>query len=161
MTTPVRFLLALSATAILAACASNSPAYGPEPAAAGSASTTATATASAGLTDDRAKELGRSYAEQLQAKNFDALWRRSSPEVQQRFGTLDRFRASIEAGMAEFGNEIHLVSDQVEPAKAGMAASKLYSRTAHYSKAGNTAIRLAIGLKDDGTLAGIEVGKAE
>ena len=161
MTTSIRFLLSLSATTLVAACSSNQPSYSPEPAASQAAPSAGAGSATAELTDARAKELGQSYAGQLQAKNYDALWRRSSPEAQQRFGTLERFRSSIESGMADFGTEIHLVGDQVEPAKAGMAANKLYTRTAHYSKAGNTAIILQIGLKNDGTIAGINVSREQ
>ena len=43
----------------------------------------------------------------------------------------------------------------------GMVANKLYFRISHYAKAGDSPVRLLIGLKNDGTIAGMQVSRAE
>ena len=170
MTFRPALLPTLLASAVLAGCASNTPASTPEPASATPAvaqpapATTAegtTAPPTAEISDERVMALGREYAALLHAGDFDKLWAKSAPEAQARFGTLDRFKAEGGSVMTNVGAEMGLVSERVEPARAGMLANKLYLRIGHYTKTGETPVRLVIGLKNDGTIAGVQVRPAE
>jgi hypothetical protein len=170
MTFRPALLPTLFASAVLAGCASNTPATTPEPAAATPAAaqpapaTTAPATAtpaSAELTDERTMALGREYAALLHAGEFAKLWEKSSPEAQARFGTVEKFTTEGQGVMTRVGSDMGMVSERVEPARAGMAANKLYIRIGHYATTGQTPVQLVIGLKNDGTIAGLQVRPAQ
>ena len=170
MTFRPALLPTLCASAVLAGCASNTPASTPEPAAATPAvaepapATTAPATSGAAtseLTDERTMALGREYAALLHAGDYEKLWEKSAPEAKERFGTLERFKTEGGSVMANVGAEMGMVSERVEPARQGMVANKLYLRIGHYAKTGQTPVRLVIGLKNDGTIAGLQVRPAE
>ena len=170
MTFRPALLPTLLASAVLAGCASNTPAAAPAPDAAtpavaqpapAAATPAPSAAATAELTDERVMTLGREYAAMLHAGEFDKLWEKSAPEAQQRFGTLERFRTEGGSVMTNVGSDMGMISERVEPARQGMLANKLYIRMGHYSKTGQTPVRLVIGLKNDGTIAGVQVRQAE
>ena len=153
------WILTASAAALVLACGGNSPAPGPEPE---QLQPTAEATATQEeLTDDRVIELARGYVELLQARDFERLWQHVSPEARQRIGSLDEFRSGSEAVLNRLGAEVGMISETVEPARAGMVADKLYFRVSHYAGAKEGPVRLLVGLKNDGSIAGFNVQRAE
>ena len=114
-----------------------------------------------GISDERVLELARGYADLLFAGDYEALWEHVSPEGKARFGTLEAFRSGGQGVMSRLGEEKLIVSENVEPATAGMIATKVYLRVSHYSGAEGSPVRLIIGLKDDGTIGGIAARPAQ
>ncbi|HEX2210732.1 MAG TPA: hypothetical protein VHG93_23825 [Longimicrobium sp.] len=147
-------LLVLSAAAFLAACAGTPPAGAPAPQPA-----VAVPAADAVLSDERAMELARGYVELLHARDYDGLWQHMAPEEKERFSA-DQFRSESERTVGSLGAEVAVVSEEVQPARAGMAADKLYVRVSRYAGAG-TPVRLRIALKNDGSIAGLQVRPAD
>jgi len=160
MTRTFRSLLALSAPAIMLACGGN-----PDPATPAPASAPATqppaAAAEQGLTDERVYELGRGYMDMIHAGEFDRLWERVSPAGKEAFGSFEAFRAEGANIVNELGAEILTVDESVQPARAGMRATKVYVRDGRYAGADDRTVRFIIGLMEDGTIAGISVRPAE
>jgi hypothetical protein len=113
------------------------------------------------LTDERAMELARGYVELLHARDYERLWRHVTPETKQRIGTLDDFRSGAERTAGSLGAEVTVVSETVEAARAGMVADKLYVRVSHYAGAPGAPVRLMIGLKNDGSIAGLQVRRPD
>ncbi|MBW3569739.1 MAG: hypothetical protein KY467_01420 [Gemmatimonadetes bacterium] len=159
MTRPSTFLLAMSAAAFLAACGGSPPAATPAPEAV--PDVTVRPAADEGLSDARAMELGRRYVALLHARDYDALWQHVTPEGQQRFGTLDRFRSEGERVLSGLGAETSVVSEGVEPARAGIPADKLYLRVAQYAGAEGGPVRLMMALTNDGSIAGLQVRRPD
>ena len=112
-------------------------------------------TAQDGISDERVTELARGYVELLQAGEFESLWEHLAPEAKERFGTFEQFRSASEGVMNRLGTEITLVEENVEPARLGMVAHKMYHRISHYTGAQGTPVRLTIGLVNDGTIGGM------
>lgn len=160
MTKKSNSLLTLSTAAFLVACGSNPPPSTPVSEAAAAVAVQPTATGE-GLSDERAMELGRGYVALLHAGDYERLWQHVTPEAKQRFGTLDRFRSGGESALGNLGAETSVVSERVEPARAGMVADRLYLRVSHYAGAGGTPVRLLVGLKNDGSIAGLQIRRAE
>ena len=155
-----RSLLTLFAAAFLLACGGNPPPSTPVPEPVQTVAVQPAATAD-GLSDGRAMELGREYVALLHARGFERLWQHAAPEAKQRFGTLDRFRSGGEGALSPLGAELAVLSERVEPARVGMDADKLYLRVSHYAGAAGVPVRLMIGLKNDGSIAGMQVRRAE
>ena len=107
------------------------------------------------LSDERVMELARDYFELLQSGEYDRLWEHLAPEAQQRFGTIEQFRTASEGVMTRLGTETSVVRETVEPARAGMIADKVYHRVSRYTGAEGTAVRLTIGLVNDGSIGGL------
>ena len=149
----------LSAVALIAACSGNPPAATPEPAAAPAPVSSAAPVQE--LTDERAMEIARGYIELLKARNYEKMWEHVAPAAKQRIGSLEAFREEGERVMTDLGAEIGIVSETIEPARAGMLANKLYFRVSHYAGADGTPVRLLIGLTNDGSIAGIQVREAQ
>ncbi|HEX8359671.1 MAG TPA: hypothetical protein VF613_06185 [Longimicrobium sp.] len=159
-------LLTMSAAAFLVACGGNPPSAAPTPQAA------RTPPAAAGvavrpvatnerLTDERVMDLARGYVEMLHARDFEKLWHAMAPEPKQRFGSLEQFRTGGERILTEFGAEMAVLSETVEPARTGMIADKVYLRSSYYARSGGTPVRMMIGLKSDGSIAGFQLRRAE
>jgi hypothetical protein len=167
MTNRSSSLFALSAAAFTLACGGNPEPSTPEPAVAQSPAAQAPAQTSVGapaadttLSDERAMELARGYFDLLQAGNFAQAWEHVSPTGQARFGSLDRFQSEGQRILGELGAEVGIVSEAIEPPRAGMAASKLYMRVSRYERASGP-VRMVIGLLNDGSIIGINVGPAQ
>ena len=163
-------LLTLSAGALIMACGGNPPATTPEPETAPAPAVTAPSAASDArksaaqgheLSDERAKEIARGYVELLKAGNYEQMWEHVTPAAKERFGSFEDFRGEGERIMSDLGTEIGIVSETIEPARAGMLANKLYFRVSHYAGADGRPVRLLIGLKNDGSIAGIQVREAQ
>ena len=154
MTERLSGLLALSAAAFLAACAGTPPAGAPEPALQPSVAVPA-ADADAVLSDERAMQLARGYVELLHARDYDGLWQHMASEEKELFSA-DQFRSESERTVGVLGAEVAVVSEEVQPARAGMAADKLYVRVSRYAGT-ETPVRLRIALKNDGSIAGLQV----
>lgn len=164
MTMRSTVLRTLSAAAFLAACGGSPPAAAPAPQpvqAAPVQPAPAAQAPAAALSDERAMELARGYVELLHAGDYDRLWQHVAPAVRERFGTVDQFRGEGVRAMGELGAEITVVSEQVEVARAGMVADKLYLRVSHYAGAPEGPVRLMLGLKNDGSIAGLQVRRPE
>jgi predicted metal-dependent phosphoesterase TrpH len=146
-------LLALSAAAFLAACTGTPPAGAPAPQPA------VAVPANAVLSDERAMELARGYVELLHARDYDGLWQHMAPEEKELFSA-DQFRSESERTVGVLGAEVAVVSEEVQPARAGMTADKLYVRVSRYAGA-ETPVRLRIALKNDGSIAGLQVRPAD
>ena len=165
-------ILALSAAAFTLGCGGNPEPSPPEPAAqADTAAVQARAeapavapaqapAAAATLSDERAMELARGYVELLHAGNYAQLWEHVSPTAQERFGSVERFQSEGQRVMSELGAEVGIVSEVIEPPRAGMAANKLYLRVSHYERAPGP-VRLVLGLMNDGSIIGMNVSPAQ
>ena len=161
MTNRSSSLIALSAAALVVACASNPPASSaPEVVPVATAEVQATP-ADTNLTDARAMELGRKYAAMFHGRSFDSLWTYATPASKERFGSVERFRTGGEQALTQIGAETGIVSETVEPASAGMTASKAYVRVSNYAGSQGTPVRLVIGLMNDGTIAGMQIRPVE
>ncbi|HEX6369928.1 MAG TPA: hypothetical protein VF006_13495 [Longimicrobium sp.] len=153
-------VLTLSAAAFLLACGGNPPPDTPAPQAVESVAVQPAATAGV-LSDERAMELARGYVALLHAGDYERLWQHVTPETKQRIGSLDAFRSGGEGTLRDLGAEITVVSERVEPGRTGMVADKMYLRVSHYVGAPGTAVRLMIGLKNDGTIVGMQIRRAD
>ena len=157
MTTTIRSLATLSAAALLQGCAAAPPAAAPTPAPAAAA---VHAEAAAELTEARALELGRGYVALMHAGDYDQLWAHLTPAAQENFGSIEAFRSGGERALGGLGEEVVVVGERVEAARPGMMADRLYLRTSRYTADPETSVRLMIGLKHDGSIAGIQVRRA-
>ena len=153
-------LLTLSAAAFLVACGGNPPPSTPAPEAVQAVTVQATATPE-GLSDERVMELARGYVALLHARDFERLWQHLAPEAKQRFGTPEGFRSGGESALGNFGAETSVVSERVEPARPGMMADRLYLRVSQYAGANGTPVRLMVGLKNDGSIVGMQIRRVE
>lgn len=159
MKTP-RSLLTLSVTAFLLACGGNPPPDAPEADEVDAVAVDPAPTDQV-LSDERAMEIGRDYVEALQARDFERLWQHVTPESKQRFGTVERFRTEGSAVLDELGAELGVMSEDVEPARAGMMADKLYLRVSTYAGSEGDPVRLMIGLANDGSIVGVQFRRAD
>ena len=165
--------LALTAAALTFACGGNPEPVTPEPASveapaaqapaaqAPAAQTPAEPAATATLSDERAMELASGYVELLQAGDFAQLWEHLAPAAKERFGTLEKFQTEGARIMNELGPEVATIREAVEQPRAGMQADKLYLRVSHYATAGETPVRMMIGLMNDGSIIGMNVSRAQ
>ena len=160
MTKTPNSLLTLSAAAFLVACGGNPPSSTPAPERVQAAAVQPTAPVGP-LSDERAMELACGYIALVHARDYARLWQHMAPEAKQRFGTLDQFRTGGEGALGNLGAEIAVVSERVEPATAGMVADKLYLRVSHYAQSKGVPVRLMIGLKKDGSIAGMQIRRAQ
>ena len=108
-----------------------------------------------GISDERVKELARGYYELLHDGKYDQLWQHLAPQAKQRFGTLEEFRRKSAGVMERLGTEALMVEEIVEPARVGMVAHKVYHRISRYSGVEGSAVRMTIGLVNDGTIGGL------
>lgn len=157
-------IVALSAAAFALACGGNPEPSPPEPAAAQLPAVEAPAqqpAASATLSDERAMELARGYVELIQAGDFARLWEHLAPTAKERFGSVEAFQTEGRSISEELGAEVGVVSEAVEPPRAGMQANKLYLRVSHYENRAGTPVRLAIGLMNDGSIIGMQIRPAQ
>lgn len=115
----------------------------------------AQAPAQEGISDERVKELARGYYELLIEGKYDQLWEHLAPQAKQRFGTLDEFRRESAGVMGRLGTEALMVEEIVEPARVGMVAHKVYHRISRYSGVEGSAVRMTIGLVNDGSIGGM------
>ena len=169
MTNRSSSLLALSAAAFALACGGTPEPSTPEPVAVEApqsqpAQTPAPAAAAAvagTLTDERAMEIARGYVELLHAGNYAQVWEHVTPSAKERFGSLEQFQSEGERVMSDLGKEVGIVSEAVEQPRAGMQADKLYMRVSHYERSSGAPVRMMIGLKNDGSIVGIQVRPAQ
>ena len=157
MTNRSSALLTLSAAAFLLACGGSPPPATPAP----QAVSVQPAPAAEGLSDERAMQLARGYVELLHAGDYERLWQHVTPAVRERFGTVDRFRSEGLRALSDLGAEVTVVSERVEVARAGMVADKLYMRVSHYARGPGGPVRLMLGLKNDGSIAGLQIRPAD
>lgn len=156
-TTPYAFVL--PAALLIQACAGGAP---PAQAVPEEVVSAESAVASGGpLSDERAMELGRVYIALVHAGEIEQLWEHMAPEARERIGSYEEFRAGHERVASRLGAEISVVRETVEPASAGMIASRMYTRVSNYSGMPGRAVRIVIGLTDAGTIGGMRAGPAE
>lgn len=139
----------------LAGCAGN-----PQPESAAPASSAQAAVlpeAGVQLSEERVMELGRTYTGLIHAGAYEQLWQATTPEARERFGSFDEFRGTGERVASRLGEELGVITEAVEPARAGMLASKLYLRVSNYAGVPGRAVRLMVGVMDDGSIAGLQV----
>ena len=147
------------------ACAGNPPppvtAVVPAVAAAPAASTApgrASPAAPATLSDARVLELGRNYAALFQAREYDQLWSHLTPEAHARLGTLASFRAWADRNLDGLGVEQRVIRESVELPREGVRADRLYLRL---SRHGEASARLAIGLRNVGSIVGMQLRRGD
>ena len=166
MTNRSSSLLALSAAAFALACGGTPEPSTPEPVAVEApetqpAQSPAPAVAANALTDERAMEIGRGYVELIHAGNYAQVWEHVAPSAKERLGSLEQFQSEGERVMSELGKEVGVVSEAVEAPRPGMAADKLYMRVSQYERSSGAPVRMMIGLKNDGSIVGIQVRPAQ
>ena len=169
MTNRSSALLAVTAAAFTLACGGNPEPSTPEPVIVQTTTvdTAAVQTPAQGpaatetLSDERALELARGYVELLQAGEYARIWEHVAPAAKERFGTFERFASEGQRVMEDLGAEVGIVSEGVEPPRAGMQAAKLYMRVSQYERSSGTPVRLMMGLMNDGSIIGVQIQPAE
>ncbi len=111
--------------------------------------------------DARVIELGRRYFELLQARDHDQVWSNLTPEARARFASVAEFGSWTESVLDSLGSEVGVIREAVELPRPGMLADRLYFRVSRYAGAGATPVRLLIGMKNDGSIVGMQVRRAE
>ncbi|MGE5926590.1 MAG: hypothetical protein ACM357_04500 [Gemmatimonadota bacterium] len=106
------------------------------------------------LSDARVLELGRGYAALLQAREYDRLWQHLTPEAQARLGSPASFRSWAEQNRDGLGDEQSAIRESVELPRPGMRADRLYLRVSRHAE---VPARLVIGLRNDGSIVGMQL----
>jgi len=73
---------------------------------------------------------GREQSEALLAGNFEGVWEDMTPQMQQAFGTIEGLKSFGAALERDFGTEVEVVSEAVQPGGPGV---ELYVRTSKWS----------------------------
>lgn len=119
------------------------------------------ATVAEALSDARVLALGREYTALLHAREHDRLWQHLSPEAKARFGSAVELRNGIDRIFEELGDEQSVVRESVELPRPGMLADRVYLRIARYAGRANGPVRVMIGVRNDGSVVGMQVRPAE
>jgi hypothetical protein len=112
----------------------------------------------AALTDARVLGLGRDYAALLHAREYDRLWSHLTPEARSRLGTLASFRTWADQHLDGLGEEQSVIRETMELPREGMRADRLYIRLSRYAE---VPARLIIGLRNDGSIVGMQLRRAD
>ncbi len=154
--------LSSAAVAAALACAGNPSPAAPAAAPLGPAASTAPEPVSPALpptlSDARVLELGRAHAALLQAREYDRLWPHLTPEAQARLGTLASFRIWGDQSLDGLGGEQQVIRESAELPREGMRADRLYVRISRHAHA---SARLVIGLRNDGSIVGMQLRRAD
>jgi hypothetical protein len=95
-------------------------------------------------------EQGRLYTTWLYGSEYDKLWNRFSPDMQQSFGSVADLASFAGRAVGRLGRERAVVDERVESA----APLWLYSRSASFDKAAQR-MRLEWSLGQDGKVTGL------
>ncbi|GLQ55369.1 M23 family metallopeptidase [Devosia nitrariae] len=109
-------------------------------------------TVTTAVADDAMLDIGRAKSEAFLAGQLDEIWGDMTPQVQQLFGTptgLETFRESL---ASDFGTEIEILSEEVQPGDG----AQTYVRTARWSLV-EAPILMQWAITDDEQIAGLLV----
>jgi len=116
----------------------------------------AAAPAAAGqpLSEERAMELGREYAQLVFDEDAETLWEHFDSDVREALGSVDGFRAMTQQIFAQTGPELTVTSEEV--VEVGEQDIVAYRRVGHYATMGADAA-LIIAIRPDESIAGLQI----
>jgi hypothetical protein len=105
--------------------------------------------------DSEPMQQGRMYTAWLYGSEYNKLWNRFSPEMQQTFGSVGELASFASRAVRRLGNERGKVDERVEDADL----YRVYSRSASFNKS-NHRMLIEWSLAKDGVVTGLVVRPA-